>query len=128
MSKPTLQEQIDFMNELLEVGKVDIKAITDATDEDLSQEDKARYLEGINEHQEMISAILENLLALRNMQAANERGAGDEPIGEPWQYFPNHQGDYTIVKDKDEPTQIIIGVVESQPEAKRICRSVNRMH
>ena len=46
---------------------------------------------------------------------------------EPWQYFPNETGDYSIVKNQDEPIQIFIVSIKSQHDAKRIVRCINAM-
>lgn len=46
---------------------------------------------------------------------------------EPWQFFGNHEGDYSIVRDQDELTQILIGAVKDKNDAERLCACINAL-
>ena len=60
MKNPTLQEQIDYMTELIEDDDANIKIIKEMPEEvsDIPMED---YLDGMEKHAAMFRAILENL-------------------------------------------------------------------
>jgi len=78
-NKPSIQEQIDFIEDNINASITDIETISKSDDEGSSEEDKKTFIDQMKEHKSILKAIRDNLIAVKIYNLNAERG-NLEPI------------------------------------------------
>ena len=72
-NKPSVQAQIDWMEENIDAARQDIATMTASQDEDSSDDERQSFIAQMNEQLNIFQAVKENLIAVKMWNAAEAR-------------------------------------------------------